>query len=745
MTHSHQTTLLIKQLLRRAVFVLLIALTACSTASPSPTATPTATSPTATVELPTAEVKTTRAPDPQLAARAWLDAWAKDDTAKMYSLLTRVSRDALTQDKFKARYSDVAVNLTLQSLEGEILQALVLSPRSAQVAFRVNFKTAMVGDLKRETTMNLTLEDGAWKVQWDDALIMPELKGGNRLAMEIKTPARGDITDRSGSAIAAKTEAVALGIVPGEIESGKERTLLIELSNLTGKPQAWIKALYDKALPNSYIPVGEATQQAIKERLNVLQNLPGLRMTDFSGRFYYDGGVAPHAVGYVQPIPAESLVEYQRKGYRLDEKVGRAGLEKWGQDLLAGTRGVSLYLTDPSGNPLSKLAQVDAKPAQSITTTLDKNLQLVAQKAIEGFRGSIVVLERDSGRVLAMVSSPGFDQNAFNPENANSQPFLKDWAANTNQPYINRASQTTYPMGSIFKTITMSAALESGIYKADTVYDCGYEFRELPGIVLYDWTKDHAVPPSGKLTLQEGLMRSCNTYFYHVGLDLYRQLGEKPVTDMARAFGLNAPTGIGQVAENGGSIPYPKNENEAVQMAFGQGGILATPLQVAAAYAAVGNGGTLYRPQIVEKISNVDGTASFTFKPEINGKLPLSAANLKAVQEALRMVVDNRRGTAWTIFTGMSIPISAKTGTATNPFGNSHAWFAGYTSAGQSDKPDLAIAVLCENAGEGSEISAPIFRRIVETYFFGRPLTLYWWESTYYVTKTPVPTATPKP
>jgi cell division protein FtsI/penicillin-binding protein 2 len=721
----------------------LVFLSACSAATQVPTATSLAITATSPTLPPPAETRV-KPPDAQAVAKAWLDAWAKDDYTGMYAMLTRVSQDALTREKFTARYTDVAINLTLQKLDSQILQALVLSPKSAQVAYQVTFTTAMIGTLKRETIMNLSLENNAWKVQWDDALIMPELKGGNKLALDIKVPARGDIYDRNGEPIASRTEAVALGIYPSNIDPAHEKSMVDTLAALTGKPGPWIKALYAKAQPGVYIPVGEATAEDVKSHLTALKSFgDAVQWTNFTSRYYYDGGVAPQAIGYVQSIPKESLTEYLRKGYRLDEKVGLAGLEKWGQDYLAGQRGATLYLTDSNGVNINKLAQIDPKPAQSITTTLDKNLQLVAQKAIAGFRGAIVVLERDTGKVLAMASNPGFDPNAFETTNANWS-YEAQALGDPNQPELNRATQGVYPLGSTFKTVTMSAALESKLYTPQTTYNCQYTFTKT-GQTLYDWTYDHKVQPSGLLTLPEGLMRSCNTYFYDIGWTLYGQLGEKPVTDMARGFGYGSATGIEQVAEVSGNMPYPQSQDEAVQMAIGQGLILATPLQVADAMAAIGNGGTLYRPQLVEKITTADGVASYTFKPEVRGKLPLSSDNLKTLQDAMRSVVENQRGTGYYYMAGLGIPVSAKTGTATNSTGNSHAWFSGYTSAGDLDKPDLGIAVLCENAGEGSEIALPIFRRMVETYFFGRPLTAYWWESTFYVTRTPVPTATPKP
>jgi penicillin-binding protein 2 len=720
-------------------------LSACSGAN-VPHLTPQA-EPSASPVPPTARVTVVNVPDPRLTATTFLSDWQGDKYSDMYDMLTSVGQDAITRDKFIQRFVDISINLTLQKVNFEILQSIT-NPRSAQVAYRLTFKTAILGNLGRDNiTMNLSLEKNAWKVQWDDGLIMPELKGGNKLQIEYKIPSRGDIYDQNGNVIAATADAVALGIIPGKINDNQESALVNLLATLTGKTTQAIKALYAKAGPNWYVPVGEATAQDASDHGDLINALNGngLVVTPFNSRYYFDGGIGPHVIGYVQPIFKEDLVVYQRLGYSGSEKVGKAGLEKWAENALAGQRGATLRVVSPSGQTVAILAQTDSKPAEMIYTTQDKQLQILSQKAITGFNGAIVVMERNTGRILAMVSSPGYDPNLFDPNNYNNGIGLPAMLNDPNTPLLNRAAQGMYPLGSVFKIIMMSAALESGLYTKDTTYECGAYFRELPGVTLQDWTVEFGVAPSGHLNLSEGLMRSCDPYFYHIGLDLYRQKGDQFVSNIARGFGLGKPTGVDQIAEDSGSMPDPISEDDAVQESIGQGRILVTPFQVAAFVAAVGNGGTIYRPQVIQKITSPDGVPSFSFSPIVNGKLPVSPDNLKLVQDAMRSVVANKRGTAYYEFLGMDIPIYGKTGTAQNPHGDAHAWFAGYTNAGRTDKPDIAVAVLVENAGEGSEVAAPIFRRVIEDYFYGRPSALYPWESGYYVEKTPQPTATPQP
>jgi len=176
--------------------------------------------------------------------------------------------------------------------------------------------------------------------------------------------------------------------------------------------------------------------------------------------------------------------------------------------------------------------------------------------------------------------------------------------------------------------------------------------------------------------------------------------------------------------------------------------MLVTPLQVVRFTAALANGGTLYRPQIIERITSTNGGVDvYTFSPQVDGTLPVSQETLDAISVGMRGVVRSSIGTANDELGDLSISIHGKTGTAENPLGDSHAWFTGYSSTGREDKPDIAVTVIIENGGEGSEVGAPVFRRVVETYYFGEPLKLYPWESDFNLTRTPTPefTETPLP
>jgi penicillin-binding protein 2 len=698
--------------------------------------------------LPTPVIAKTETPDVEPTASSYLDAWQKKDYAGMYGFLSQQSQANLTQDAFTTLLTEFSKNMTLASLTAQ-LSSSATNPVTASAKFLVNYHTSLFGDFSREPETNWILENNQWKLVWDNGAFLPELAGGNTLALESKKQQRGNIYDINGEPIVEGTTAYALGITRGEIEEGKEGQLVYYLSELTGKTTQSIYESYADAGATWYVPEGEVSADEIGDRWDTLINLGGLVMTEYESRYYYGGGIAPQAIGYVLGMSEEQQIEYAQKGYMGDESIGQAGLEKYAEEALAGKPSASLYVVNSDGQVVSRISQADPTPSQSITTTLDKNLQIETQKAISGFTGAAVVMEVETGRILAMASSPSFDPNLFDPNNANSAQLLNDVLNNKNQSLLNRATQGQYPLGSVFKIVTMAAALESNLYTPDSSYYCGYYFEELPGEKFEDWTLDKGYDESGELTLVQGLMRSCNPWFYHLGLDLFRQMGATYLSDMARGFGLGSATGIEQVAEDTGSIPDPKTDGDAVQQGIGQGEMLVTPLQVVRFIAAIANGGTLYRPQLIDSMTSSTGVTTYTFSPEAQSTLPISQTTLDAIREGMGLVVSSKRGTAHEALSGLNITMYGKTGTATNSTGDPHAWFAGYTDMNKEDKPDIAVVVLVENGGEGSEVAAPIFRRIIETYYFGEPKKLYPWEAEFDVTKTPTlqytltPTQTP--
>lgn len=714
--------------------------------------------------LPPPQVGITPAPDAQAAMTRFLDAMKKYDFTSMYGMLSKESQQKYTQDVFTTRYNDALDNMGASSLDYQVISQL-LSPTQAQVGFHVIYHTAFLGDLQRDIVAHLVREDNQWRLQWDDGLILPELAGGNVLRMDYQIPARGDIYDQNGNPIVTQSDAFALGIKPGELNPKSEGALVSQLATLCNMTQDQVTAAYAAAAPDWYVPICDASAQDAKAALNL--GWGGLVYTEYTSRYYLDQGIAPQVVGYASLIHKETLDAYRRLGYRGDEKVGQSGIEKSMEQYLAGKHGGTLYVVDPAGQIVTRLASADPQAADSVYLTIDSNLQHWAQTTISAFRGAAVVIERNTGRVLAMASSPAYDQNLFDPNNFNSTTMLSQLLNDPNQPLVNRAAQGTYPLGSAFKPITMAAALESGLYLPQTTYDCQYDFTELQqygGPVLYDWTWDHCQTrvqagnacdttdskPSGLLTLQEGLMRSCDPYFWHIGLDLFNNNRAADVTTMAKAFGLGQATGINVIAEATGNVSVPQQPIDATNLAIGQGDLGVTPLQVARFVAAIGNGGTLYRPQLIQKIQPVNGQAFEVFKPDPQGTLPVRADNLAAIQQAMRMVVTNTRGTAYYRMLGLNFPVYGKTGTAQSGSGEPHAWFIGYTDDEQnSGKPDIAIAVILENAGEGADWAAPVFRGLVESYYYGSPQSSAWfgpWQEPF--TPTPFganPSKTPKP
>ncbi len=739
------------------IIVILTFISACGTNNPIIQGPPTATS------LPQPPVTIIPVPDASAAITAYLDAFKVEDYNLMYGLLSKATQSAVALEDFAKRNRDALNIMSAGSFDYEIVSSLV-NPYSAEVAFRITYHTALVGDIQRDMVARLALEDNQWKLQWDEGLILPELVGGNVLKMDYAVPSRGEIYDRNGKPLVAQSDANAFYVLPGNVNLEAMGTLLSEVRQLCGiSPDVLSEQIFNT--PAQYpIPLCEASKDESSRITSIGPS--GLFWTEYNARYYFEQGVGSNIIGYTLGIGEDELDKYRRQGYAGDERVGKSGIEQWAEGYLSGKHGGTLYVISPDGQIVTRIAESAPQPADSVYLTIDRNLQYWAEQSIKGFTGAVVVMERDTGRILAMASSPSFDSNVFQPSNPNSQTQIGKLFQRQDNPLLNRASQGQYPLGSVFKIITMAAGMESGLFVPDTTFDCQYDWIGLPDQVRHDWTWQHCQDrlaaglecntsdskPSGLLTLSEGLMRSCNPFFWQIGYTLYQNNRSNDIANMARAFGLGSQTGIQQIAENSGQILDPDNDVVGVvNQAIGQGTVQVTPLQVARFIAAIGNGGTLYRPQLVEKIQPIEGASITAFKPEAQGTLPLQPERLKFIQDAMISVVQNPRGTANFRLRGLSIPVAGKTGTAESGDVRPHAWFAGYTMASENTGlPDIAIAVVLEYAGEGSDWAAPVFKRIVEVYYNGTPQSLYWFESNFGVTETPtpfggIPTKTPKP
>jgi penicillin-binding protein 2 len=728
---------------------LLILLVACSETLPPPlqdsytevTLTP----------LPTSSPQSTATSIPDGSegiALAFYRAWEVKDYLGMYSLLSPQSQALVDSQSFVTFYKEMMAVATVQSIHTQPLSAMQDGPH-AEFGARVTLETAAVGPIIRDHAIDLTFDGGRWGVVWDETLFLPELEGGNRLYMEHRVPARANIYDINGEALAYQGTVITLSVIPGQIQD--EEGLLNTLSPLLGKSPEDIKFLYVASQPDWYVPLGDIAGETLEA--NYAQLGPylgaGLVADDRLGRLYVANGVAPHLVGFTGYIPAEGLEDYTALGYRGDEFVGLSGIEKWGEPYLAGTRGGVLNVVGTSGEYITTIQESEPKQARSLFTTFDVNFQAAVEQALAeaiethplAGAGAAVVLDVNSGAVKAMASYPDYDPVIFDGTRIDSETELLRVLNDPGRPLVNRAAQGEYPPGSIFKIVTFSAGVNSGLYTPDSRYSSTGIWNRLgDAFIKRDWLQGG----HGNISLRQALVVSCNSCFYDVGYEL-DQFDPFILPETARQFGLDEPTGIQGVDEVSGSIPDPEWKiniigegwvpGDAVNMAIGQGYVEVSPLQMARLIAAIANGGTLYRPTLIDRIGAGGGAPEELWPVETQGELPLAPENLEAIRQSLRDVASSSWGTAAYQFEGLPVPVSGKTGTAETAVADPHAWFIGYApsepytlaNGAVVEQPEIAIVVMIENAGEGSAVAAPIFRRIVELYYGIDPVNPYPW------------------
>ncbi len=681
---------------------------------------------------------------------AFFKAWETGDYLGMYSLLTPQSQALVGSQAFVARYQDTMQAATVQEVQSQPL-GILQEGDTAEMAMQVVWKTAAAGDIVREITVPMRYGDGRWGIEWDEGLILPELAGGNQLVVERHIPARANIYDVNGKALAYQGTVISLGVIPGKIED--EEGMLNALSLVLDKTPEEIKEIYAPAKPDWYWPIGEISEESMRAHMADLEPYIGKGLgtpQPRPARLYSESRSAPHVIGYVGPIPAEQVEEYKAQGFAGDEIVGLAGLEQWGEDYLNGEQGGLLSIISPTGEFIEILQEQEPKQARSIYTTLDLEFQAgveqILANAIETLpeveKGSAVVMDVNTGKILAMASYPTYDPTIFDAQRPDAAVRLGEVLSNPNNPLLNRVTQGAYPAGSLFKVVTFAAGLNSGLYTPDSRYNSTGVWNRLgDSFIKYDWLEGG----HGNISLKHALVVSCNSCFYDVAYEV-NNYDPNFLPAVTREFGLGQPTGIVGVNESAGLIPDPSWKIEtqgegwvpgdAVNMGIGQGFVQVTPLQVATIFSAIANGGTRYRPTLVDRIGAGGGAPEEPFPSQVIGGLPYTPEQLAIVQDSLYKVTHDPSGTAEFVFEGLEVPVSGKTGTAEAPPNTPHAWFAAYAPSASYTKsngepvtePEIAVVVMVENSGDGSAVAAPITRQIIELYYGVTPLTPLPWE-----------------
>jgi penicillin-binding protein 2 len=459
-------------------------------------------------------------------------------------------------------------------------------------------------------------------------------------------------------------------------------------------------------------------------------NLPGIYIDVSPIRLYIDGEILAPVIGYTGEISKEDIEKSNDK-YAYGDVLGKHGLEKYFDTYIRGRRGAELIEVNVHGKEIKNLGRIDPASGYNMVLTIDSELQKAAWQALEGRAGSAVVLDTRDGSVLAMVSSPSFDPNLFNSGISNEQ-----WNELQNNPFAplsNKAISGQYPPGSTYKLIVAAAALEEGIITPDTKVLCKGSFT-LGNRTYRCWNKRG----HGYVDLHKAIVESCDVYFYTVG----KMLGVDTIAKYAKLFGLGDMAGIDLPGEKSGLVPTKDWKlkrrksawqlGETISISIGQGFDLVTPLQLANAFAAFANGGTLWKPYLVKYIESTDGKMYKEFLPEKKGELKLSPKTVEILNRALWGVVNEPGGTGHAASIA-GIDVCGKTGTSQvmglpadekarrakrlGAFQKDHALFACFAPM---KNPEIAVAVIMENAGGGGAVAAPIARRILSAYFEGK-------------------------
>ncbi|MDZ7690014.1 MAG: penicillin-binding protein 2 [Balneolaceae bacterium] len=540
----------------------------------------------------------------------------------------------------------------------------------------------------------------------------------NSLRQEIVNPARGLIYDRNGRLIVDNEPIYSITITPAKYDTANTPLLM----NLLDFPLEDVKQhVSNEAQAYSQFRASRLFTELSFEKFSLIQEniwrLPGIGHQIESKRHYaVDSMKASHMLGYLREVSEEQYLQSDQ--YHMGDKVGKSGLEMVYEDRLRGKLGVEYIRINALGQSLGRFTEEDISESpqkgSDLYTTIDTDLQLLTEDLMEGKHGAVVALDPNDGSILSMVSSPQY--NIRRLSGRIDSDYWQSINADTSNPLYNRAISSKQPPGSTFKPLMALMGLEMGIITPQTeINNPGYYYRGRRYGDLAD---------PGMYDVEKALEKSSDTFFFWM-MDKIASSGRlNEWHELASEFGMGRNSGIDLPYETSGILPdssymdraFGENKwgiGDIINLGVGQGIIAASPLQMAVVASGIANNGYRVQPHLVKQIRTADGRTMST-NPQ-NQKISwVDQEHINIVKEGMRRVVTNGSGQWYANLD--SIQVAGKTGTAQNPHGRDHGWFISFAPL---ENPQIAVAVLMENAGYGSISAAPVASLLIEKYLKG--------------------------
>jgi len=530
----------------------------------------------------------------------------------------------------------------------------------------------------------------------------------------VTVPARrGEIYDRNRDVpLVYNVDAFAVDVVPGNTPKGEIDSIFASLADLLDMELEDVRSKVNRRYYRNY-QAFEIRDGVAREKVYYLaehiQDYPGVTWHSKPKRGYLQDGSLSHVLGYVDTITTEEIQVLYNKGYSFNAQIGKSGIERQYEDTLRGRDGRRINIVDVKGKQAREGAETEVPPVSGydIVLTIDRRIQTLCERALGRRNGSVVVLKPATGEMLAMVSYPWFDPAIFDSEGTPSD--YREFALDPESPFLNRAVQSVYPPASVFKIVLTTGILEENAFPIERTIECTGEMR-LGDRVFHCW-KEHG---HGELALMDGLAKSCDIFFYNMGLEL----GPDNIVRYAHEYGLGSPTGIDLPGEVAGFIPTPEWKEQkhhmkwlggdTLNLSIGQGWALVTPLQMANLVAMVANGGIIYKPHLLKEVRDpATGEVVRRSEPQILHSSYIDKKTFAFLEQAMRKVVTD--GTGRGVITTRAVDSAGKTGTAEIGLEeNYHSWYVAYAPY-ETDVPEerVVIVVMVEADPEGYEWWSP--------------------------------------